>query len=88
MSRRYNLSVPRFDPYKNIYVGVDSIIKICSNKNCKEPRAPLRYETYCKDSQRPYGFKSQCKACDRDYQAQKATLKKNSKIFDKPVSVF
>lgn len=62
MSRKYVLKIPRFQPYKNIYVGVDFLVKICTK--CGQHKQ-LNYENYCKDSQREYGFQSQCRECKR-----------------------
>ncbi len=64
MRKQFNLKVPRFDPFKNVFIGIDSITKICTK--CGKDK-PLSYETYCKDSQREYGFKSQCRQCGKDY---------------------
>lgn len=62
MSRSYNLKEPRFDPYKNIYISVDGIVKICSK--CGDHKI-LNYENYSKDSQKEYGYCSQCRECKR-----------------------
>jgi len=64
MSRKYELKVPRFQPYKNIYIGLYHIIKICSKCGGRKKLTP---ENYDKDYKREYGYHSQCKACQSKY---------------------
>lgn len=71
MTRKYTLKEPRFDPFKNIYIGVDSIIKVCTNIDCRESRKPLNYDNWAKNSHREYGHKSQCRQCGYDYHAKR-----------------
>ena len=77
--RTYNLKVPRFDPYKNIYVDVDCIKKICTKTG---ERIPLNYENWAKDTKREYGYKSQSRKAMREYNneySRQNTIEKNER---------
>ena len=65
MTRRtYKTPPDRFQPFKNIRVGITSLEKLCTL--CGHWR-PLNYEHWQRDSSRAYGFKSQCKICLNSY---------------------
>jgi len=70
--KHYTLKEPRFQPYKDIYIDVGCMKKICSKCG---GRYPLNDENFSRDYQREYGYMSQCKTCQKEYQRSRRTLK-------------
>jgi hypothetical protein len=69
MGRYYRTK--KLQPFKDIYVGVNSLEKLCSK--CKTIR-PLT--AFRKDYKREYGYHSQCTVCQNAYGKQYRERKK------------
>lgn len=64
MGRKYTTPPDRFQPFKNIRVGIKSLEKKCTK--CQKWRA-LNLDNYDRDYKRAFGHHSQCKICQGIY---------------------
>jgi hypothetical protein len=64
MGRFYATPPDRFQPFKNIRVGIKALEKLCTKCGLWKT---LCYNNYQRDSAREYGYESQCKLCMNIY---------------------
>ena len=62
--RQYTTPENRFQPFKDIRIGINSLEKKCSKHG---EWIPLNSENFDRDYKRSYGYHSQCKHCQRSY---------------------